>query len=130
MEACSLPIGKMDETALEGQQRLALGEPVLLVLLLGVLQHLTRERVFQLDRDDGQAVEEERHVDGVLVLLAVFELAHEAETVALIERLMVRVHAAGRLEVGQLEFRAPVRDPFAQDVQHAVLADLTGDALE
>ncbi len=122
--------GKMHETALERQQRLALGEPVLLVLLLGVLQHLTRERILQLDRDDGQTVEEERHIDGVLVLLAVFELAHDAETIALIERLVFRVHAAGRLEICQLELCAPIRDPFAQDFQHAILADLTRDALE
>src|SRR5215510_14758908 len=77
--------GKMHETTLERQQRLALRGAVVFVLLLGILEGLTRERVLQLDGDDGQTVEEERHINGVLVLLTVFELTHDAETVALIE---------------------------------------------
>ena len=122
--------GKMHETALERQQRLAIGEPVVLVLLLGIFQRLTRERIFQLDGDDGQTVEEERGVYRVFVLLAVFELTHDAETIALIERLMFGIHAAGGLEVCQFEFCAPICHAFAQDVQDAILADLTRNAVE
>ena len=43
---------------------------------------------------------------------------------------MIRVHPAGGLEVCQLELCASIRDPFAQDVQYPVLADLTRDTLD
>jgi len=122
--------GKMHETTLELEQEFALRISIVLVLLDGIVNGLTRERIFQLDGDDGQTVEEERGVYRVFVLLAVFELTHDAETIALIKRLVFGIHAAGGLEVCQFEFCAPICHTFAQDIQDAILADLTRNAVE
>ena len=69
--------GEVDETTAVLQQRL-FGVALEFVLLFGVTVSLTRPFVFQLHRDDGQAVEEENDVEGgAVVAAAVEQLAGE-----------------------------------------------------
>ena len=74
---------EVGETAAEGEERFA-RITVLPILADGVLHGLTRERIFEFNGEDGQAVEEESGIEAVLILLTVFQLAHDAEEVALI----------------------------------------------
>lgn len=77
---------------------------------------MTGEGVFEFGRDDGQAIEEEHHVDAVFIFLAVFELAHDAEAVLLVQCPMVGVHLVGGAAVGELELDAARFDAVAQHV--------------
>ncbi len=116
--------GKMHQTALEGKQWFTIGATVFPVLLDGLFDHLPCEGVFEFGGDDRQTVDEKDDIDGVFVLLAVFELADDAEAVGLIEPMVLGVHPAGGLEVGELKFFAPVFEACAQDVQSAVFLHL------
>jgi hypothetical protein len=91
----------------EGEQRLgslALGvrEAVEAVLVDGVVDAL-REVGLELDGSDRQAVEEEDHVDAVLVVQRVADLADDAEAVGLVAREDVGVDPQGGLELGELD---------------------------
>ena len=55
--------GHMDQHPPELQQRLG-GIPVAILLLTVVTRRLLRPGVFQLQGDDGQAVDEQHHIDG------------------------------------------------------------------
>jgi len=99
------------------------------VLPDGVFNRLAVEGVLEFGGKDGQAVEEDCQVQAVFAGVAVFELAHHAEDVALVLALNVRVEAAGGGKISQLEFAAQVFDALAQHMQGAVLADLFAEAL-
>src|SRR5690606_37725976 len=55
------------------------------ILLNGILDGLPFERVLQLPREQRQAVQENRHVQALFVLLAELELANDGELVGQVE---------------------------------------------
>ena len=76
--------GEVGEAAGVAEERLA-RVAVLPVLADGVLDVLTVERVLELGREDGDAVQEEREVEALLVLLAEAELADDGEEVGRVQ---------------------------------------------
>ncbi len=77
--------GKVGEAAAKGEQGFSGGLAVFSVLLDGVRDALTRKRVFEFGCGDGNAVDEERYVDGVAVFLRVAKLADDGVAVVLEE---------------------------------------------
>lgn len=121
--------GEVRQTAAVSEERFA-RVAVLTVLAHGVFDVLPRERVFEFDGEERDAVEEESHIEAVFVLLAVFQLAHDAEEVALIEFLRFGVEGADGFEVGEVEFDAERFDAFAEDIQRAAFVDFAREALK
>lgn len=121
--------GEVGETAAEGEERLT-RIAVLPVLLDGILHGLTGERIFEFDGEDGDAIEEDGGIEAVFVLLAVFQLANDAEEVALIEFLRFGVERGDGLEEGEFELDAHSFEAVAQDVQRAMISDLICEAVE
>lgn len=121
--------GEVGEAAAEGEERFT-RIAVLPVLFDGVLHGLTGERIFEFDCEDGDAIEEDGGIEAVFVLLAVFQLADNAEDIALIEFLRFWVERGDGLEVGEFEFDAHGFEAVAQDVQGAIFADLIGKTVE
>jgi hypothetical protein len=113
---------KMHQAAFEFQQRF-FGIAVFFVLSDGILDPLPGQRVLEFHCDDGDPVQKQHHVDGIFVFLAIVELPHCHKTVQAIQALVLRVHAAAGLVIGQSELCAPIFDAFAQGVQRAFLTD-------
>src|SRR3989338_5902202 len=113
----------MREASLEIEQSLP-RIAITAVLFLPVCDALTGELVLELHSEDGQAIQEEHHINAVLVLPAVLELAGDAEYVCRKEPLCFLVHAGCRLEVREHEITAVVLHPAPQDIQHAAHSDL------
>ena len=61
------------------------GVSVFLILFDGILNELASEGVFELSRDNGKAIQEDRYVQRVLILLAIFELSNYGEPVLTIQ---------------------------------------------
>lgn len=87
-----------------------------LYCLIAYFDELAGEGVFEFGGDEGQAVEKEHHVDAVIIFLAVFELAHQAEAVLPVKRPMVGVHLVGGAAVVELELDAARFDAAAQHI--------------
>src|ERR1039458_8496827 len=64
---------------------------------------LAGEGVFQFGGGDGESVEAEQDVDGLLMLQAEMNLARDGETVLFVKLGGFGVHAAGWGEVGEME---------------------------
>ena len=90
-----------------------------LVLLDGVLDVLSSERILEFGRKEGKAVEEEPEVQAVLVLLAVVKLAHHGKEIALVKALQLLIEAARRAEVSQPELAPGVLDALSQHIQRS-----------
>ena len=101
--------GEVGEAAPVGEQRLA-RVAVVAVLPDRILDILAVERVLELGREDGDAVQEEREVEALLVLLAEAELADHREQVGRVQPLQLLVQPARRPEVRQPELAARVLD--------------------
>ena len=125
--------------ALEGQQRLGLARQrvfhraVVAVLALGVF-HALLELAFQLQRGDGDAVDEQHQIQTRVVLaLAVVggirHLRHHAQAVALVALEGVRVHAVVGLEATRLDLHPRQLEAMAQYIQGAVLLQLAHQLL-
>ena len=84
--------------AFEGQKRLAVRGTVFAVLLLRRLVGRSSQGVFQLQRGDGDAVDEKHDIDGVLVAQRIPDLRHDCEDVGLIGALGRRIEPRGGLE--------------------------------
>ena len=63
MKTSSLPTAKCTRQRLKASSGSPLGLRSFLYCLMALLDELAGERVLQLGGDDGQAVQEERHVD-------------------------------------------------------------------
>ena len=100
-------------------QRHVGGVAVIAVLLDGVLEVLMRELVLQLRGRGGDAVDQDRQVDGEVGANFVLELTSHAHAVGLVERLELRSQAMGRLEVSKLDGDAVVGDCVAEHVDGA-----------
>ena len=100
------------------------------VLANGVLDRLARQRVLELRREDGDAVEEDRQVEALVVLLAVVQLPRHEEEVALVQPLGLFVQPAGRAEPGQPEAATHVADAVAQHVEGAPAGNLGREAFQ
>ena len=85
-------------------------------------------RVLQFGRGDRDAVQAQHHVERVLVLGAVVELAGDGQPVGRVEPLRVRVHAAGRGEVGDAEQLAEALEAVAQHGQTPLVVGIQGPA--
>ena len=96
----------------------------MLVLPDRVLHVLPVERVLELGREDGDAVQEEREVDALLGLLAEAELADDGEEVGPVQALQFLVEPARRPEVRQPELAARVLDAVSQHVERSPPGDL------
>ena len=87
-------------------------------------------RVLQLDRGDGQAVDEQREVDRLLrVAGAVVQLPGDGEDVGVVVVQRVGGEGVAGAEVGQLDLHTPVLDALPQHVEHAARVDLGRQAL-
>ena len=95
-----------------------------------MLDGLAGERVLELGREDGDAVQEESEVDALLGLLAEVELAHDGEEVGRVETLEFLVEAARWLEIGEPELAARVPDAVPQDVERAPPGDLARETAQ
>ena len=121
--------GEVGQAALVGKQRLP-RVAVRPVLANGVLDILTRERVLEFCREDGDAVEEESEVQALVVLLTVVQLPDNREEVALVEPPGLLVQPAGWAEVGEPEPAAHIPDSVAQHVKGTPAPDFRGQALQ
>ena len=101
--------------------------PVLQDRLLDVL---AGERVLEFGGAEGDAVEEEGHVDALLRLGAVAELADDGEEIGGVETAGLLVEAARRAEVGEVELAGRVLDSLAEDVQGAAPVEFPGEAVQ
>ena len=115
--------GEVGEAAPVGEEGLT-RVPVVPVLPDGVLHVLTVERVLELGREDGDAVEEEREVDALLGFFAEAELADNGEEIGRVQALQFLIEPARRSEVREAELAARVLDPVAQHVERAPSDDL------
>ena len=115
--------GEVGQAAPVGEERLP-GGAVLPVLPDGVLHVLAVERILELCREDGDAVQKDCEVQAVLTLLAVAELAHLCEEVGRVQPLQFLVKPARWPEVGQPEPAAHVLHAVAQHVERPPPADL------
>lgn len=111
------------------EQRLA-RVAVVLVLADRVLHVLPVERVLELRREDRDAVQEEHHIEALLVLFAEPELADDREQVRRVQTTGLLVQAAGRPEVRQAELAARVLEALAEHGQRSPAFDLRGQALQ
>ena len=99
------------------------GVAVPLVLLNGVRDRLPGEAVLELEREDGQPVDEQRHVQRPLGLVpAVAELAGDAEPV-LAETPPGRLVVGRRGAVEQVDVVGAVPDAVAEHGNDAVFGD-------
>ena len=118
--------------ALELEDRLA-RVAVLLVLPARILHRLARERVLQLHRGDGDAVQAQRDVEGLLGARREVKLPGEPQAVRGVARLQLRVQLVRRLEERHVQ-RPPVAlEAMAQRRERAVrvhpLAQVAEDLL-
>ena len=120
---------EVGEAASVGEERLT-RVPVVLVLVDRVLHVLTVERVLELGREDGNAVQEEGEVDALLGLFAEAELAHNGEEVGPVQALQFLVESARRPEVREPEFAARVLDAVSQHVERPAAGDLTRETAQ
>ena len=96
---------------------------VAFILLHGVCDRLFGQRIFQLEREDRQAVDEHDEIEGAARGVgAIPELARDAENVLLMPRLRFRVVRGGRA-IKQIKPRRAVADAVTQHVNHAALFD-------
>lgn len=119
----------MSQAAAEEEERLArvAGEAV---LLDGMGDVLTAERIFELGSEERQTVEEDGQVKRVLVFSAVLQLAHDAENVALVLVLDMRVQPRGGREIDQLKPDAQILDAVTENIKRTVPGDLMGKLFE
>jgi hypothetical protein len=87
---------------------------ILFVLAAGVLYGLTGERIFQLDGEDGNAVQAEGDIKGLFAARREMKLAREAEAVARVAGFGFRVQLVGGLEVGDTEGAAVTFEAVAE----------------
>ena len=123
--------GEVREAAPEGQQRLLWIAARGFVLVDGVVIALPGEGILEFHREEGDAVEEQPHIQALavflaLVLDAVGELADDGEDVVPVLLLQGGVERAGRAEEDQAELRAAILDALAQHIQRAAFGDLLG----
>ena len=87
-------------------------------------------RVLELGREDGDAVQEKREVEALLVPLAEAELAHHREEVGRVQALQLFVEPARGPEVRESELAARVLDAVAQHVEGPAPGDLAREPAE
>jgi hypothetical protein len=121
--------GEVRQAAAVGEEGFArvTGGPVLANRVLDVL---AVEEVLQLGGEEGDAVQEQHQVEGVLAGRAVAELADGREEVRRVQPARVLVEAARRPEVREAELAAGILETVAQHVERAAPPDLGGQALE
>ncbi len=132
--------GKVHQrAAFEAQERLGLARErvfhgaVVAVLALGVF-HALLELAFQLQRGDGDAVDEQHQIKARVVLTftvmrRVRHLLHHAQAVALVAFEGVRVHAVVGFEAARLDLHPRQLEAMAQHIEGAVLLQLAHQLL-
>ena len=93
---------------------------ILFVLAAGVLYGLTGERIFQLDGEDGNAVQAEGDIKGLFAARREMKLAREAEVVSGVSGFEFRVQLVGGLEVGDTEGAAVTFEAVAEGRERPV----------
>ena len=113
----------MGETPPVGEQGLA-RVAVSPVLPHRVLDGLAGERVLELGREDRDAVQEQHHVEALLVLRAVADLADDREEARRVQAPRLLVEPARGPEEGEPEPAAHVLHAVAKDIERAAALDL------
>ena len=121
--------GEVRETPAVGEQRLA-RVAVGLVLPDRVLDGLAGERVLELGGEDGDAVQEQHHVEALLAPGAVSDLAGHGEEVGGVQPPRLLIESARRAQVREPERAAHVLHAAAQDVEGASAFDLGREAFQ
>lgn len=121
--------GEVRETPAIGEQRLA-GVAVGLVLPDRVLDGPAGERVLELNREDRETVQEQHHVEALLIPGAVPDLADDREEVGGVQPPCFLVEPARRTEVREPERTAHVLHAVPQDIEDATALDFEGKALQ
>jgi hypothetical protein len=111
--------GKVDQGALFELKDEVLGIAVVLVLVDGVAPGLARHRVLEFGGGDGDAVQAQGQVKGIVVLGGVAELAGDGEAVGGVALLGLWVHTGGGGKVGHVEEPAKALEAVAQDHEAA-----------
>lgn len=96
------------------------GITVVLPLDLGVIDVLSRQLVLQLDRDHGNTVHGQHHVDGILTLFRIMPLPNTLEDVLLITLDSDIIQGRLRLEEADLELHTAMLEAVPQDGKKAV----------
>ena len=92
---------------------------------------LPGDLVLQLDGEDGQAVEEDAHVQRLLIRFGELQLPLHMQKVLFVKPTALLRHRVGGLEEAQVEMPAAVNvEALAQGVQRAFLVHHILDALE
>jgi hypothetical protein len=91
---------------------------------------LAGERILQLGREDGDAVQEQHQVEAVRAGRAVAQLADDREQVRRVQPARLVVQATGRAEIREVELAAGVLDAMPQHVERATALDLRREPLE
>ena len=121
--------GKVCEAPAMGEKGLA-GVSVGLVLPDCVLDGLAGERVLELGREDGQAVQEQHQVETLLVPGAVPYLSGHREEVRSVQPSRLLVEAACRAEVREPNRSPHVLHAAAQDIEGAATLDFGREAFQ
>src|SRR5438094_10175970 len=96
----------------------------------GVLHILSVERVLQLGREDRDPVEEQREIDGVVVLLAVSELADDRKEVGSVQSARLLVQLTRWPEERELDLDARILDAVPQHIERAAALDFARQAAQ
>ena len=115
--------GEMGKTPAVGEERLA-RVAVGLVLPDRVLDGLARQRVLELGREDGYAVQEEHQVEALLVLGAVPNLSGNREEVRPVEPPHLLVEPARGAKVRETERAAHVLEAAPEHIERVAPLDL------
>ena len=130
--------GDVDQLGVDGEVREApaIGEQGLARVTVGVvlpdrvLDGLAGERVLELGREDGDAIQEQHHVETLLVPGAVLDLAGDREEVGGVQPPRLLVEPACGAEVREPERAPHVLHAAPQDVEGAAALDFGREALQ
>ena len=121
--------GEMGETPAVGEERLA-RVAVRLVLPDRVLDGLSGQRILELGREDGNAVQEEHEVEAPLVPDAVSDLTGDGEEVRPVEPSRLLVEPARGTKVREPERAAHVLEAAPEDLERTPPFNLGREALQ
>jgi hypothetical protein len=102
--------------------------PIAPVLSHRVMDVLSRKRVLQLGRRDGQAVAEEDEVES-FDIARVVELSRDAQSIGRVKALEVGVKAGGWAEVCEVDVDAEIVNAVTEGVDGAAFVDLLGETI-
>ena len=116
--------GEVHQRALAPAEQRRVGVAILLVLADGVFPGLVGHAILHLAGGDGEAVEREQHVHGVVPAGVAPDLARDREPVAVELGHQLGIQTVGRLEVRQLEGPAGEAEPVPEHLERSLEVEL------